>query len=248
VGTTYAATDAANRQYVDYNAVGVTFVAPVRVASTANIVLTGPGSTIDGVTMSNGDAFLAKNQSNPAENGVYIWNGSSSTATRRSDLNTSGTMKRGVAVTVTAGTTNANLMFVNSTAISNLLLGSTGITWQQYFAGQDLSKLPRIYIDTAVSSGSYALDISQYDEFQLTLTGNTTLSFSNALPGDHFIVRIKQDATGGRTLTLPNTVRYNSSITSYTATSAANSLDRLGFFYDGVDAKFDLLALVKNIA
>lgn len=247
VGTTFAATDAANRQYVDYKALGVTFLAPVRVASTVNITLTAPGASIDGVSMNNGDAFLAKNQTTSAENGVYIWNGPSSSASRRSDFNTSGLAKRGSAVTVTAGS-QAGQTWIHATAITNLILGTTGLAWSQYAVGQDYSKLPRIYWDNSVATNPYTIDVSQYDEFQLTLTGNVTLAFSNPLPGDHFILKIRQDGVGSRTLTLPASTRFNSGISSYTPTATANALDRLGFFYDGIDAKFDLLAVVKNIA
>jgi hypothetical protein len=247
VGTTYAATDAANRQYVDYKAAGLTFLPPVRAASTANINLSTPGSTIDGVTMSNGDSFLAKNQSTGSQNGIYIWNGASTAATRRTDFNTSGVAKRGLAVTVTSGTTQSNQIYVHATAISNLVLGTTSLVWLAFTVGQDYSKLPRIYVDTN-ASGSYTIDTSMYDEFQLTMTGNVTLSFSNPLPGDSFIVKLRQDGVGGRTVTLPASVRYNAGISSYAVTSTANALDRIGFFYDGVDAKFDLLAMAKNIA
>jgi hypothetical protein len=247
VGTTYAATDAANRQYVDYKAAGLTFLPPVRAASTANINLSAPGSSIDGVTLSSGDSFLAKNQTTGSQNGVYIWNGASASATRRSDFNTSGVAKRGLAVLVSAGSTQANQIYVHATAITNLVLGSTSLVWLPFSNGQDYSKLPRIYVDINVS-GSYTIDPSMYDEFQLTLTGNVTLTFLNPLPGDSFIVKLRQDNVGGRTVTLPASVRYNSSIASYAVTSSANALDRIGFFYDGVDAKFDLLAMAKNIA
>jgi len=44
--------------------------APCRVATTANILLTGL-QTIDGVALAAGDRVLVKNQSDPAENGIY---------------------------------------------------------------------------------------------------------------------------------------------------------------------------------
>jgi hypothetical protein len=152
-----------------------------------------------------------------------------------------------LAVTVTSGTTQSNQIYVHATAISNLVLGTTSLVWLAFTVGQDYSKLPRIYVDTN-ASGSYTIDTSMYDEFQLTMTGNVTLSFSNPLPGDSFIVKLRQDGVGGRTVTLPASVRYNAGISSYAVTSTANALDRIGFFYDGVDAKFDLLAMAKNIA
>lgn len=58
-----------------------------RVASTANITLSNPGTAVfDGVTLSNGDKILIKDQSTSNQNGIYIFNGSGVAMTR--DLNT----------------------------------------------------------------------------------------------------------------------------------------------------------------
>lgn len=247
LGTAYSATDATNRQYVDYKEAGITFLIPVRLASTTNISVAAPGSQMDGVNFTSNDYFLLKNQTNGAENGVYIWNGSSTPATRRSDFNSSGLIKRGLAVQVQAGATQSGQIWVHNTAISNLVLGTTALSFTQYAAGQDYSLLARIWWDNSVT-GSYTIDTSQYDEFQLTLTGPTTLTLSNPLPGRRILLKIKQDATGSRSLTLPVSVRYSSSIPSYTPTATANGIDRLGLYYDGVDGKWDLLALAKNFA
>jgi hypothetical protein len=56
---------------------------------------------------------------------------------------------------------------------------------------------------TANATGSTALDFSTYQNFVLTLTGNTTLAnpTTETLGQSGFIV-IKQDATGGRTVSL----------------------------------------------
>ena len=48
-------------------------------------------------------------------------------------------------------------------------------------------------------SGTYTLDMNASNVFNLTLTGNTTLDYTNQAPGS-YIIQIKQDATGGRTL------------------------------------------------
>ena len=51
---------------------GIAWKDDVAAASTANINLSSPGSTIDGVTMATNDRFLAKDQSTASENGIYI--------------------------------------------------------------------------------------------------------------------------------------------------------------------------------
>jgi hypothetical protein len=68
---------------------GLSWKSDVRVASTANINLSAPGATIDGVAMANGDRFLAKDQTDASENGIRIWNGAATPATRAADMSAS---------------------------------------------------------------------------------------------------------------------------------------------------------------
>lgn len=70
--------------------------------------------------------------------------------------------------------------------------------------------------------------------FTATLTGNVTFA-SSALPGSprpgtQFAMRLTQDATGGRTLTLTG---FKKSQGVLTLTTAANAIDILVFMYDG---------------
>lgn len=68
--TPSAATDIANKQYVDYALLGISWKAPAKAATTANITLSGP-QTIDTVAVVAGDTVLVKDQTNPAQNGIY---------------------------------------------------------------------------------------------------------------------------------------------------------------------------------
>lgn len=68
--TPSAATDIANKQYVDYALLGISWKAPAKAATTVNITLSGP-QTIDTVSVVAGDTVLVKNQTNLAENGIY---------------------------------------------------------------------------------------------------------------------------------------------------------------------------------
>lgn len=80
---------------------------PVRAASTANVTLTAPGATIDGVTMVSGDRMLLKDQTTGSQNGIYIWNGAASTATRATDAAASTDFIHGFETFVREGTVNA---------------------------------------------------------------------------------------------------------------------------------------------
>lgn len=68
--TPSSATDIVNKQYVDYALLGISWKAPAKAATTANITLSG-AQTIDTVSVVAGDTVLVKNQSNLAENGIY---------------------------------------------------------------------------------------------------------------------------------------------------------------------------------
>jgi hypothetical protein len=124
-----AATDAANKQYVDGLIAGLAWKDTVKLASTANAALTG-NISIDGVTTAAGDRILLKNQTAPAENGIWI---ASATAwTRATDADIEADLLN-AAVFVSAGTVNADTAWVMSTN-APITVGTTGLTWVQ-FAG-----------------------------------------------------------------------------------------------------------------
>lgn len=71
--------------------------------------------------------------------------------------------------------------------------------------------------------------------FTATLTGNITIDAATAFPaapkaGTQFAFRVKQDAVGGRTMTLTGIKR---SMGTLTLSTAANATDVIVFFYDG---------------
>lgn len=119
---------AATKAYVDSAIEGVNWKDSVRVASTANINLSSPGATIDGVTMATNDRFLAKDQSTASQNGIYIFNGASTAATRSPDMNVAVEVEQAT-TTVEEGT--AAGVTYRQTAI-NVTLGSTSIAWTTF--------------------------------------------------------------------------------------------------------------------
>lgn len=110
VPTPSASGDAASKSYVDTAiASAVNLLAwkdAVRVASTANVNTASPGASIDGVTMSANDRVLLKDQSAPAENGIWIWNGAAVAMTRAADFDATAEID-GATVPVEEGTANA---------------------------------------------------------------------------------------------------------------------------------------------
>lgn len=82
---------------------GLAWKDSVRVAGQSNINLAAPGATIDGITMVANDRFLAPSQSTGSQNGIYIWNGAATPATRALDASTFAELEQAV-VTVEEGT------------------------------------------------------------------------------------------------------------------------------------------------
>ena len=78
----------------------------------------------------------------------------------------------------------------------------------------------------------------------VTLGGNRTLSFSSIpTAGSYGTIVITQDATGGRTLTLPSTankVLGSASTTSIALSTAAGAKDILNFYYDGTNCYWNI--------
>lgn len=122
------AADAATKSYVDSAVEGLAWKDSVRVATQSNITISGPGSTIDGVTMVNGDRVLVRSQSVNTENGIYIFNGSAVAMTRSLDASTFDELEQAV-VTVEEGT-SAGATF-RQTAI-NGTIGSTAVAWTSF--------------------------------------------------------------------------------------------------------------------
>ena len=129
-----ANTDAANKQYVDNVARGLSWKSPVRAASTTNVNTASPGATMDGVSLAANDRLLLKDQTTASQNGVWVWNGAATALTRASDADTSGELAPGTSVSVTEGTANADKVFmiISDAAIT---IGTTSQTWGQLSGG-----------------------------------------------------------------------------------------------------------------
>lgn len=83
---------------------------------------------------------------------------------------------------------------------------------------------------TANSTTTTTLNLANGNVFNITLVGNTTLAFSGATSGRACAISLylRQDATGGRTVTIPSSVRWAGG-TDPTLTTSANAVDILVF-------------------
>lgn len=107
--------------------VGYKNKAPCAVASIGNIAnLSAFPSTYDGVTMVNGMRVLLKNQSAPAQNGLYVYN--AGVLTRATDLDLWSEVPRAYTY-VTGGTTNHMKGFYANVTNTSGTIGTTAMPW-----------------------------------------------------------------------------------------------------------------------
>ena len=122
------AQDAATKAYVDAVKTGLDVKDSVKVATTANITLSGT-QTIDGVAVSADERVLVKNQSTGSENGIYdckagAWS-------RSSDFDSSDNVTPGAFVFVEQGTANQDQGYVLTTD-GSITVGTTSLSFTQF--------------------------------------------------------------------------------------------------------------------
>lgn len=178
-------TDAANKNYVDAAAAGLTWKTAVKAASTGNLTLSGE-QTVDGVALVTGDRILVKNQTTAADNGIYVVD--SGSWTRATDADSPSELD-GAAVFVQQGTTNADTGWVQTATI--VTVGTTAQTWVQF-----------------TGSGTYSAGIG------LSLSGNTfnvNLGAGIAqLPSDEVGIDLYDAANSALILTTDGSTRGSS--------------------------------------
>lgn len=228
VGDPSGAQDTATKNYVDNVARGIDWKDAVRAASTGNLTISGPGTTIDGVTMATNDRFLAKDQSTGSQNGIYVWNGSAVAATRAVDADSSAEVTGGMAVYVNEGTANGDKAFVLTTN-DPITLGTTALSFSQfgggtsYVAGNGLTltgstfdvgagtgisvAADTVAIDTAVVARKFAANVGDGSSTAITVTHNlnsrdvTVQCYLNSTPWDLQIVDVTLPTVNTATLT-----------------------------------------------
>jgi|SRR5215813_1708627 len=164
LGTPTAATDASTKGYVDSAIAGLSWKDAVRAGSTGNVTLSGL-QTIDGVVLAANDRVLLKNQTAPAQNGIYA--AASGAWTRTTDANSESTLL-GAACFISEGTVNGNTSWIMTTD-APITPDTTALTWVQfagqgtYQAGNGLTLTGNVFAVGAgtgivVSAGSTAVD------------------------------------------------------------------------------------------
>jgi hypothetical protein len=93
------------------------------------------------------------------------------------------------------------------------------------------------------SAGAVTIDWTKSNHQSITLTENTTFTFTNPTNPCNLTLRIKQDAVGGWTVTMP-TLKTPSGI-GVSFSTAANAEDLMMLYFDGVNYIATVLQDVK---
>jgi hypothetical protein len=176
------ATDIVNLLALQSYAAGISWKQPCAVATLANITLSGL-QTIDGYTTLAGDRVLVKNQSNAANNGIYL--ASASTWTRSLDANSWDELVSAISF-IEYGSQAGGAWFC--TATPGGTLGVTAVNWSQfttsatYSAGTGLTLTGTVFSITPVGTASTYGSATQTPVFttnasgQVTTVTNTTIT------------------------------------------------------------------------
>lgn len=177
-----AAQDAVTKAYADALAQGYKWKDPVRVATTANITLSGAQS-IDGVSIIAGDRVLVKNQSTGGANGIYL--AASGAWTRATDFDAISELV-GASCFVSEGTTLGNTVWVNTTD-APITLGTTALVFVQtnggtsYTAGTGITIVGSVIsVDTSVTARKASATIG--DGIATTITFTHNLNTKDVVP------------------------------------------------------------------
>jgi fibronectin-binding autotransporter adhesin len=217
VATPTSDNHAANKSYVDSVASGLDVKQSVRAASTADVTLSGPGATIDGVTMSSGDRVLLKNQSAAAENGIYLWTGAASAMTRATDMDGAAEFV-GAFFFVEEGTVNSDQGFVCSTD-GTIVVDTTSIAFTQFTGTGQLTA------GAGLSKSGNAMSVN-VDDTYVKIDGNDDLTIKGTTTTGQVL---RSDGSGG--------VAYGAvNLTSSDAVTGALPLANGGLGVDASDS------------
>ena len=221
--------DLATKLYVDSVAQGLDAKASCLYSTTNNITLSGLGTQAGGdwpSSLTAGDRILVKNQSDPAENGIWI--AASSSWTRAPDMNDWAEVPHAFTF-IQDGSTLADTGWV-CTAASTGTIGVTAMPWTQfsgagtYTAGTGLTLTGTVFsiTNTTVAAASYGaadktLTATVNAQGQLTALADTPIAITNsqvsgsAASGANSDITSLSGITGG--ISTPDFVQFDAAAT-----------------------------------
>jgi hypothetical protein len=256
-----SAQDAATKAYVDAARMGLDFKESVRLATTAtdgNLDLNG-AETIDGKATSPNNRVLVKNQTNAAENGIYVVKaGAWQRAADANGTADTGEVTSGMFVFVEDGNTQADSAWVLSTD-GAITVGVTGLSFVQFSgagqitAGTGLSKDGNTLnvggTENRITVNADTVDIASTYVGQNTITtvGTITTGTWNgnavgvAYGGTGASTAADARANLGATTKYATNITGNGSTTNFTITHSLNTTDVVVAIYDTLSGNNDVV-------
>tara|TARA_B100001250_G_scaffold281417_1_gene243683 strand:- start:58 stop:1512 length:1455 start_codon:yes stop_codon:yes gene_type:complete len=163
LATPVSDTDAATKAYVDSTAEGLDVKDSVKIATTANITLSGT-QTIDGVAISADERVLVKDQSTASQNGIYLCKAGS---WARADDMAASSDAAGAFTFVEQGSTLADTGFVCSTNKGSAVVGTNNLAFTQFSsagvttAGDGLDRAGNVFSVDLKSNGGLVIESTE---------------------------------------------------------------------------------------
>lgn len=230
LATPTASTDAATKGYVDSTTQGLDVKFSCRVATTANITLSGT-QTIDGISVAAGNRVLVKNQTTASQNGIYVC--AASTWSRSDDANNGTKLHGGAFTFVEEGTTNADSGWVMTTD-GTVTIDTTAINWSQFSgagqidAGNGLTKTGNTLNVATANAARIVVNADNIDLATVTTTtptGSDTVSFVSGVTVDSYgrVTAVTTSSIRGASTSQTGVLQLSDSTSTTSSTTAATS-------------------------
>lgn len=123
---------------------------------------------------------------------------------------------------------------ITSGSANNITIGTSTIGTSDIIGGTAAGVITEPGIGTATDGATVTFNLATRQIWDVTLEGNRTLAVSNPAVGKFFIISLKQDGTGERTVTWFSTIKWSDD-TVPTLGTAASNVDSYGFLCTATD-------------
>ena len=179
--------------------------------------------SIDGLSLNFGGFTLSLHSSTPIANIT-----GANRALARFDLTSD---HRDTLATNNADTdhTNAELTFSFTSGNDYIYSLVFPVNNPSFVADAPDPKIPPVTVQTLTSAAAISVDAADGEIGDLTIAHNATINVTGGNDGSSFLLRVTQDSTGSRTLTLNSAVLRPAAVQAPTLSTAAGALDLLLF-------------------